>query len=182
MGLRVTVHYPFHPWHGRELEVLCTPRDRQESLVVVDPHGGHLWDNTRVAQHRRDRTPGGYTTLAEHMPAQHRWYAEWSPERFRSWARVVGPQTEILIGKILDSRTYAPQAYRSCLGILNLVKRHGALKLEKACAKALQLGSYSCRRLRNILTLRLEEEGRPELDLSPSLPEHENLRGSGYYN
>jgi hypothetical protein len=42
MGLRVTVHYPFHPWCGRELEVLCVPRDRQESVVVVDPNGGHL--------------------------------------------------------------------------------------------------------------------------------------------
>jgi len=42
MGLRVTVHYPFHPWHGRELEVLCVPRDRQGSVVVVDPRGGHL--------------------------------------------------------------------------------------------------------------------------------------------
>jgi hypothetical protein len=28
------------------------------------------WDNTRVAQHRRDSKPGGYTTLAEHMPPQ----------------------------------------------------------------------------------------------------------------
>jgi hypothetical protein len=56
------------------------------------------------------------------------------------------------------------------------------LRLEKACAKALQLGSYSCRRIRNILTLRLEEETHPLLDLAPALPVHENLRGSGYYN
>jgi hypothetical protein len=42
MGLRITVHYPFHPWHGRELEVLCIPRDRQGSVIVVDPRGGHL--------------------------------------------------------------------------------------------------------------------------------------------
>jgi hypothetical protein len=95
---------------------------------------------------------------------------------------VVGPQTEALIAAVLESRTYAPQAYRSCLGILNLVKHHGALRLEKACAKALQLGSSSCRRVKNILALRLEEEGRPALDLAPALPVHENLRGSGYYN
>ncbi len=42
MGLRVTVSYPFHPWCSRELEVLCLPRDRQQSVVVVDPNGGHL--------------------------------------------------------------------------------------------------------------------------------------------
>jgi hypothetical protein len=116
------------------------------------------------------------------MPPQHRWYAEWSPERFRRWARVVGPQTETLIAKVLDRPAYAPQAYRSCLGILNLVKQHGAVKLEKACAKALQLGAYSCKRIRNILALRLEEENQPQLELSPSLPVHENVRGSQYYN
>ena len=42
MGLRVTVYYPFHPWHGRELEVLCTPRDREGSVVVMDPGGGRI--------------------------------------------------------------------------------------------------------------------------------------------
>ena len=175
--LREDLHFYSVPHYLRKREPLTKVKIVYDERVV-----GIYWDNTRVAQHRRDRTPGGYTTLAEHMPPQHRWYAQWSPERFRSWARVVGPQTETLIGKILDSRTYAPQAYRSCLGILNLVKRHGALKLERACAKALQLGSYSCRRVRNILTLRLEEETHPELDLRASLPEHENLRGSAYYN
>lgn len=40
--MRVTVHYPFHPWHGRELEARCVPRDPQEPLVAVDPRGGHL--------------------------------------------------------------------------------------------------------------------------------------------
>jgi hypothetical protein len=42
MGLRVTVHYPFHPLCGRELDVLCTPRDLAQSIVAVDPRGGHI--------------------------------------------------------------------------------------------------------------------------------------------
>ena len=83
---------------------------------------------------------------------------------------------------MLDSRTYAPQAYKSCLGILNLVKPHGAMRLEKACGKALRLGSYSYRRIKNILALRLEEESQPQLELEATLPVHENLRGSQYYN
>jgi transposase len=175
--LRQDRHFYSVPYYLRRREPATKVKIVYDERVVAI-----YWDNTRVAQHRRDRKPGGYTTLAEHMPPQHRWYAEWSPERFRRWARVVGPQTETLIGKVLDRRAYAPQAYRSCLGILNLVKHHGAVKLEKACAKALQLGSYSCKRIRNILTLRLEEESQPQLDLNPSLPVHENLRGSQYYN
>ena len=40
-------------------------------------------------------------------------------ERFLGWARAVGPGTEKVIGKVLDSRTQAPQAFEMCLGILN---------------------------------------------------------------
>jgi transposase len=175
--LREDLHFYSVPHYLRRREPTT-----QVKIVYDDRVVAIYWDNTRVAQHRRDRKPGGYTTLAEHMPPQHRWYAEWSPERFRSWARVVGPQTEALIAAVLESRTYTPQAYRSCLGILNLVKHHGALRLEKACAKALQLGCISCRRIRNILALGLEEDSHPQLDLAPALPAHENLRGSEYYN
>ena len=36
----------------------------------------------RVAAHARSYVKGGYTTLKEHMPSEHRSYAEWSPDRF----------------------------------------------------------------------------------------------------
>lgn len=139
------------------------------------------WDNVRVAQHRRDRTPNGYTTLPEHMPSQHRWYAEWSPERFLSWARAIGPETAELIGKVLSATSYPPQAYRSCLGILNLRKRHGQERLNKACRKALTVGTHSYTRVKNILALGVEEDSQPRLDMGP-MPAHENLRGSSYFN
>lgn len=37
-GSRFTTR--FIPGHGRELVVLCVPRDRQGSVVVIDPRGG----------------------------------------------------------------------------------------------------------------------------------------------
>ena len=40
------------------------------------------YENVRVAQHQRDRTPNGYTTLSEHMPDSHRRVTEWNTERF----------------------------------------------------------------------------------------------------
>jgi len=139
------------------------------------------WDNTRVAQHRRDRTPNGYTTLAEHMPPNHRWYAEWSAEKFLSWAATMGPETAQVIAKVLAAAAYPPQAFRSCLGILNLARRHGSDRLNKACGKALHVGTQSYTRIKNMLALGMEEETQPRLDLG-ALPEHENVRGSGYYN
>ena len=175
--LREDRHYYSVPYYLRTREPTT-----QVKIVYDDRVVAIYWDNMRVSQHLRDRTPNGYTTLVEHMPPAHRWYAEWSPERFLGWARAVGPQTEAMIGKVLEARTYAPQAYKSCLGILNLVKPHGAMRLEKACGKALRLGTYSYRRIKNILALRLEEESQPQLEFQARLPVHENLRGSQYYN
>jgi len=176
--LHEDLHYYSVPYYLR-----TTDPTTQAKLVYDDRVVAIYVDNTRVAQHRRDRTPNGYTTLAEHMPPEHRWYAGWSRERFLGWARAVGPETEHLIAKVLDSRSYAPQAFKVCLGILNLQKPHGALRLNKACAKALKIGTQSCTRIRNILAQGLEEEGQPQLELAaPALPAHENLRGSTYYN
>ena len=134
-----------------------------------------------MAQHRRERTPNGYTTLAEHMPNTHRFLAEWSPERFLSWAAKMGPETKELIGKVLEAAAYPPQAFRSCMGILNLAKTHGSSRLNAACRRALEIGTTSYKRVKNILALNLEQEQSPRLDLGP-LPMHENVRGGAYYN
>jgi transposase len=150
-------------------------------LVWDDRVVAIYYDNVRVTQHRRDRTPNGYTTLPEHMPPSHRWYAEWSPEKFLGWARSIGPETEAILAKVLEAAVYPPQAFRSCLGILSLAKQHGPERLNKACAKALQVGTQSFKRIQSILALRLEEECQPQLELG-SLPPHENVRGSEYYN
>ena len=176
--LREDLHYYSEPYYLRTSEPTT-----QVKIVYDDRVVAIYCDNMRVAQHRRDRLPNGYTTLAEHMPAEHRWYAKWSRESFLSWARRVGPQTQEVIAKVLDSRTYAPQAFRVCLGILNLQRPHGAVRLNKACARALRFGTHSYTRIKNILAQGLEEEGQPQLELALSpLPAHENLRGSTYYN
>jgi transposase len=138
------------------------------------------YDNVRVVQYMRDRKPNGYTTLIEHMPPKHRWYAKWTPERFLSWAKALGEAVEEVIGKVLESRPYPQQAFNSCMGILNLEKRYGVKRLNGACRKALSFGMYSCRRIENILKQGLEGENQPDLDLK--LPEHENVRGSGYFH
>ena len=101
----------------------------------------------------------------------------------RTTSAMISAETEEVITKVLHSRTYAPQAYRVCLGILSLSKRHGSLRLNQACRRALQYGSHSFSRIRNILAQGLEQEAQPDLGLNaPRVPVHENLRGSAYFN
>ena len=168
-------HYYSVPYY------LYTSDPRTKVRMIYDERVVALYyDNVRIVQYHRDRTPNGYTTLSQHMPEHHRQYVKWSPHRLRRWARSIGAETEQIIVKVLESRKYPPQAFKSCMGILGLAKKHGEGRLNRACRRALSFEVYSLTGIRNILARGLEEESAPELDLQ--LGEHENLRGSAYYN
>jgi len=175
--LREDRHYYSVPYYLRQRE-----KKTEVKLVYDDRIVAIYYDNQRLVQYHRDRTPNGYTTLPEHMPPEHRWYSEWNPERLLSWAGSIGPDVEAMIAKVLDSRSYPPQAYKVCLGILNLHKEYGPRRLDKACRRAIAFGAYSYRRVSNILAQGLEEELQPQLALNSALPQHENLRGKDYFN
>lgn len=142
-----------------------------------------FYKGARVAAHRRNDKPHSHTTLPEHMPEKHRYYAEnFSPERFHRWAANIGPATAQLITKVLAGRRHPEQAYRSCLGILRLTKTYGNDRLESACARALLLGTSRYKSIESILKHRLDQQPlttQSELRLPA---DHDNLRGPGYYH
>lgn len=139
-----------------------------------------LYQGERVASHARSARKGGFTTLPAHMPLSHQRHLEWTPGRFLSWAQTIGPHTRTLVEHLLE-RGYPEQGYRSCLGLLNLVKRYGPTRLEAACQRAVTLGAYTRRSVASIL-----EHGLDRVSLSspppPPLLVHENLRGPTYYH
>jgi transposase len=93
----------------------------------------------RVAVHRRDARQHTYTTLAEHMPANHRHWQErqgWTPDYFLNKARQVGPATLAALERILTAKAFLEQTYNTCLGILKLANRYGNDRLEAACRYA----------------------------------------------
>jgi transposase len=169
--LREDRHYYSVPWQLKGKRVRVVYDDRNVAIY---------YDNVRIIQYKRDRSPNGYTTLHIHMPPHHRFYAQWSPERFIRWAQSIGDDVAEMIQVVLKSREHPEQAFKICMGILNLVKEHGPDRLNKACARALGFGFYSYKRIKNILDRGLEEEALTE---SRELPvsSHENIRGSQYY-
>ena len=177
--LRADLHYYSVPY------CLRTRDPTTEVKIVYDERTVSIYhEHLRVAQHPRDRSPNGYSTLPEHMPPSHRHFGEWSAERLLLWAKEVGPETEQVIVKVLQTRRYAPQAFRVCLGILGLSKRYGSMRLNQACRRAVSFGTYSGSRIASILAQGLEQDNQPGLDLAvaPVVIEHENLRGAAYFN
>ena len=134
----------------------------------------------RVASHRRSVRPHRPTTVAEHMPSSHRRYRDWTHERIRREASSVGDNTAILVDVILRSRPHPEQGFRSCIGILSLVKRFSAGRVDAACARALVLGTRSYSSVAAILKNHRETAPPPGGE-APILI-HENIRGPGYYH
>jgi transposase len=164
-------HYYSVPYRLIGQEVFL--RASQNTLEIFHKH-------QRVASHPRSRLPGRYSTLPDHMPPAHRHYADWSPERFLRWAQQIGPQTQRLIEAVLASRTPPQQAYRSCLGILSLAKRHTGERLEAACARALAASIHTYKGVKNILETHLDQIPLEEATSIP-LKTHVNIRGPSYY-
>ena len=134
----------------------------------------------RVASHQRSLRPHRPTTVPDHMPSSHRRYRDWTHERIRREAGLIGSDTAVLIDVILRSRPHPEQGFRSCIGILHLVKRFGAERVDAACARALVLGTRSYNSVATILKNH-RENAAPPIAEAPILI-HENIRGPGYYH
>ena len=98
-----------------------------------------------------------------------------------AWAAKTGPATEALVTAIMAARAHPALGFRSCLGILRLGDKHGAARLEAACARALTCGGRSYKSVKSILEKHLESVALPEGPAPPAPAVHENVRGAGYY-
>ena len=129
-----------------------------------------------VATHPRKYTPG-FTTNPAHMPRRHREHQQWSPGRLKRWAGDIGPDTQAWVSGQIEQRMHPEQAYRVCLGLLNLSKQYPATRLNAACRLANQAGLDRLKQIKAIL--KSNRDQLPEqLSLTAELPQdHENVRG-----
>ncbi|PKL21406.1 MAG: hypothetical protein CVV48_08000 [Spirochaetae bacterium HGW-Spirochaetae-4] len=142
-----------------------------DKVFIHDKRNGNL-----IAEHPRCRFRGQRSTLAEHIPERHSDYIMWSADYFLSHARRIGPATEQMVVTIIASREYEVQSYRSCAGILRLVKRFGSSCLEHACLHALESGLHSYKAVSTIAkTLKDTIATSPMADAEGSVADESSL-------
>lgn len=132
-----------------------------------------------VATHRRVRSPHGYSTQKQHMPAGHQALQAWSAEYFLEKALAISPDVEDYLRQVLHWRHYPALAYKSCQGILLLCRSVGPVRLAKACRRAESFQIYGFRVVEDILKRRLDDDDAQVED--QQMPSHENIRGKQYY-
>jgi transposase len=154
-----------HTLVGQEVRIRAT-----ENLVQIFHH------NQPVTLHPRSAVQGRFSTHAEHMPANHRFMLNANEDWFQREAAKIGPHTNAYFTALLKSRPHPQQAYRSCLGILDLARKHPHPWLEIACQRLLTAHLLSYRDVKFEL-----ERLAADLSANP-LPAHENVRGDTYYH
>ena len=135
----------------------------------------------RVAAHLRRYGGRLHGTDPEHMPSAHRRYAEWTPERFQRWGQSIGPGTEGLIIAILAHRPHPEQGFRTCLGVMRLLRGLDPAHAERVAARAVEIGALNYKSIASILAHNLDR--RPS---APTAEEavivHANVRGPRYFH
>ncbi len=145
-----------------------------------------LFKGKVIATHVRSPRQGAFTTNKSHMPIAHRKQGEWSPQRLHRWAQDLGPNVVRMVDAMVHHRAHPEQAYRSCLGLLNLSKSYDADRLDKACERALLIGSCYVRSVKSILIQGMDQLDLPlekgSQDEGATIQSHDNIRGPHYYH
>ncbi len=179
----VKVQFNYHVYLLCDKHYYSVPyqyRGKRVKIIYADSYVEIYHNNVRIAFHKREKSRNKYTTISEHMPPNHRYYNDWSPDKMIEWADKKGSFVRELVEKLLEKRTHPEQSYKVCLGVINLSKKYGEGRVDRACKRALEFHYYSYKAVKNILEKGLDKIEELQL-VHQKLPEHQNIRGSEYY-
>jgi len=155
----------------------------KRTSIYYDDHDVEIYYRyERIAIHKRDRTAHKYSTQDEHLLARNRDVNNWDIDKYLEKAKAVGDHCYDYLQEIVKRRAHGEAAFKSCRGIINLLKGFSPERLNKACKRAAQYHDYSLSTIEAILIRGLDkQEQEDETDESP-IPKHNNVRGKDYYN
>jgi transposase len=136
----------------------------------------------RIASHAFSPVCNRHTTITEHMPSAHRRYAEWTPAKMMSEAALIGPAAIALVEAIMKAKPHPEQGFRSCLGIMRLVRTYGSERVEAASRRGNDIGATTYGSIKSILQNGLDKAYADSKAPDGPPIRHANIRGRGYYH
>src|SRR4051812_36216629 len=171
--LGIDKHYYSVPYRyiGKKVKILYT-----STRVEIYFH------YERIASHARQMRKYHYTTLNEHLASAHQYVSDWTPDKFIEQARAIHEDVARYITQVIESKQHPEQAYKSCSGILGMLRKVGSERLSGACRRAHSFGVYNYSIIVQILEKNLDKLDSDEQEAqSLTMPQHYNIRGNEYY-
>ena len=141
-----------------------------------------FYNQQRIASHKRNPAPGIYITIEDHLCSTHKFYKQWNPDYFKKMASKHGEHVKECISGLFKETDYPETAYKRAMGIIQLHREYGSTRLNDACKIAIEVGTHSYHRIKNILKNNLDKAINQQEDPAQShIPNHENIRGASAY-
>jgi hypothetical protein len=129
----------------------------QELWLEVGPSAVRIYhDHELVAVHARLFKPGDRSTVQDHLPPDAQAYFMRDPQWCLAQAKAVGPACRAVIESMFGKGVL--DYLRAAQGLLGLRTRFTALRLEAACARALNFGAPTYRTIKQILKEGLDQQ------------------------
>jgi len=183
---RFKVNSTYHVLAGKERHYYSIPYQYvgRQAVVVWDYESVEVYvENNRVACHKRSFEQDAYTTVDSHMPPNHLAYKrsrEYNAAYYQMKASLIGSGTRIVIDKILSSKIFIQQSYKSCQGILSLASRYGEQRMEAACSRVGQSPVVNYKMIKNILQKNLDKATSSD-DQIQTIPANDHVRGASSF-
>lgn len=140
-----------------------------------------FYQGNRIALHQRCYLKRyKFTTLDEHMPANHKAFREELNDseinKLLAWAKPLGDVVFECVKKFFLVRAFPQQAIRAVLGLKRLHRQYGHQPFVLACQKSLVQNRYRCQFIEEALKHDLTH---PLQNVTP--PSQNYCRGKSYY-
>ena len=134
-----------------------------------------------IATHPRLHKINDRSTLKEHMPKNHQYQSEkMNPQRLLNWADSIGSNAKVFVQHRLDKADYPVNVYKSIIAVLHKAKMYGNMELDLALAYASSINATTVKSIESILSKKLYMQAVNN-SINSVHNDHENLRGSDYY-
>lgn len=141
------VHYSMpRKYLRKELDV----RAGEKKIYVYNENGD------LIRTHERSYTPKSWVVIPSDMPKEYNDYGYWNVPFFLQKAADIGPDTRLLIERVISKFDYPVQSFRSCYGILKYAEKYGKETLELCCHDALVYGKCNYTYITNTITSYIE--------------------------
>ena len=170
----------YHIWLGQDEHYYSIPYQYtgKEILVVYDSETVEVYyQHTRIAIHKRMEKIGRYSTIRDHMPAEHTIVQDGiNPALLRKQASGIGEHAGTFADKLLNKGLLTPQHFKSCQGLISLGRKYPKERVNRACKRALDHNSITYKSVLTILEKNLDSLDQE--DKQVPIPFNHNSRGA----